>query len=136
MRKKILAIFLVVNAVQVTTAQQVLSLDSCRQMALRNNKQLGVARLNQEVALNTRKAARTKYLPKVSAMGGYEYMSKEISLLSKDQKNALNNLGGRLTSKMTGNVSSVLGEMAQQGLISAEQVQAIGQAMNQYGAAF
>ena len=31
-------------------AQRVLSLDSCRQMALRNNKQLGVSKLKQDVA--------------------------------------------------------------------------------------
>ena len=48
-------------------AQRVLSLDSCRQMALRNNKQLGVSKLKQDVAANLRKSARTKYLPHVSA---------------------------------------------------------------------
>jgi hypothetical protein len=41
------------------TAQQLLSLDSCRAMALRNNKQLGVSRLKQDVAKNLRKSART-----------------------------------------------------------------------------
>ena len=38
-------------------AQRVLSLDSCRQMALLNNKQLGVSKLKQEVAANMRKSA-------------------------------------------------------------------------------
>jgi len=66
--------------------QQLLTLDSCRAMALRNNKQLSVSRVKQDVAANLRKSARTKYLPHVSALGGYEWTSKEISLLNDDQK--------------------------------------------------
>lgn len=79
-------------------AQQTLTLDSCRAMALRNNKQLSVSRVKQEVAANLRKSARTKYLPHVSALGGYEWTSKEISLLNDDQKSSLSNLGNNLTS--------------------------------------
>ena len=78
-------------------AQQVLSLDSCRAMALRNNKQLGVAKLKQEVALNTRKAVKTKYLPKVDLLGGYEWTSQEVSLLKDSQKDMLRNLGTTAT---------------------------------------
>ena len=73
--------------------QRVLTLDSCRAMALRNNKQMGVAKMKQEVSANLRKSARTKYLPHVSALGGYVWMSREISLLDNDKKDALNNLG-------------------------------------------
>ena len=74
-------------------AQRVLSLDSCRAMALRNNKQMSVQRVKQEVAKDLRKSARTKYLPHVSAAGGYLYTSKEISLLSDESKDKLSNLG-------------------------------------------
>ena len=74
-------------------AQRVLSLDSCRAMALRNNKQMGVAKLKQEMSAYTRKATRTQYLPKVNALGGYLWMSREISILNDDQKAALSNLG-------------------------------------------
>lgn len=62
-------------------------------MALRNNKQMSVQRVKQEVAKNLRKSARTKYLPHVSAAGGYLYTSKEISLLSDESKDKLSNLG-------------------------------------------
>ena len=74
-------------------AQRVLSLDSCRQMALLNNKQLGVSKLKQEVAANMRKSARTKYLPHVSAIGSYQYTSEPISILSETQKAEFSNLG-------------------------------------------
>lgn len=62
-------------------------------MALRNNKQMSVQRVKQEVAKDLRKSARTKYLPHVSAAGGYLYTSKEISLLSDESKDKLSNLG-------------------------------------------
>ena len=80
--------------------QRLLTLDSCRAMALRNNKQMGVAKVKQEVNANLRKSARTQYLPKVNAVGGYMWMSREISLLSDDQKEALSNLGTIATSKL------------------------------------
>ena len=51
-----------------------------------------------------RKSARTKYLPHISALGGYEYTSKEVSILNDDQKEALNSLGSNLKN---GIVSSV-----------------------------
>ena len=77
-------------------AQRLLTLDSCRAMALRNNKQIGVARVKQEVNANLRKSARTQYLPKVNALGGYVWMNKEISILNDDQKSTLNNMGTNL----------------------------------------
>ena len=83
-------------------AQQLLSLDSCRAMALRNNKQLEVSRLKQGVAKNLRKAARTKYLPHVSAIGTYQHTSEEISLLNNEQKDRLSNLGTNAAAGMQG----------------------------------
>ena len=75
------------------SAQRLLTLDSCRQMALRYNKQMGVAKVKQDVAENLRKSARTKYLPHVSAIGTYQYTSREISLLNDHQKQVLPHMG-------------------------------------------
>ena len=94
-------------ATQVAGAQQLLSLDSCRALALRNNKQLSVSRVKQDVAKNIRKSARTKYLPHVTALGGYEYTSREISLLSDDVKSELSTLG----SKAVGDVQAATGSL-------------------------
>ena len=85
--------------------QTVLSLDSCRAMALRNNKQMRVAEVRRNVAANVRRAARTKYLPHVSAVGGYEHTSREISLLSDAQKSALGNLGTGLAGELQGGIA-------------------------------
>lgn len=70
-----------------------LSLDSCRALALKNNKELRAADNHQKAAGYERKAAFTKFLPHISASGTYLYTSKEISLLSDEQKGALNSLG-------------------------------------------
>ena len=87
--KKVLAIgsWLLAFGFTPAVAQQLLSLDSCRAMALRNNKQMGVQQLKQDIAANLRKSARTKYLPHVSAIGTYQFTSEEISILNNEQKN-------------------------------------------------
>ena len=77
----------------LASAQRVLTLSECRDMALNNNKQMQVSRVKQSIAANMRKSARTKYLPRVSAIGLYEFTSREVSILNDDQKQLLNSLG-------------------------------------------
>ena len=91
-------LILLAGVVMPVSAQRLLSLDSCRAMALRNNKQMSISKVKQDVATNVRKSARTKYLPHVSALGTYQYTSRQVELLSDDQKSTISNLG---TSTMT-----------------------------------
>ena len=107
-KKIVLGLWLLALGFLPAGAQRVLSLDSCRQMALLNNKQLGVSKLKREVAANLRKSARTKYLPHVSAIGTYEYTSKPISLLSAEQQAEFPQLG----TAMAGGLSLSLADMA------------------------
>ena len=81
------------GAVVPSAGQRLLSLDSCRAMALRNNKQLSVSKVKQDIAVNLRRSARTKYLPHVSALGTYMHTSEPVQLLSNDQQSTLSNLG-------------------------------------------
>ncbi len=114
MRKRFIGFFLLTAGItQTVTAQQLLSLDSCRAMALRNNKQLSVSRVKQEIAANLRKSARTKYLPHVSAMGGYVWTSKEISLLSDDQKKAATSLGTNVGTAIESKAGEMMGKVPQ-----------------------
>lgn len=99
-------------------AQNVLSLDSCRNMALRNNKQMGISRLKMEMARNVRRSARTKFLPRVNAFGGYMFTSKEFSLLSDEQKQELGNLG-TTTMSAAGQILPTIGEALSQAQIGA-----------------
>ena len=122
MIRKLCVFMFVVTSVPVSS-QRLLTLDSCRAMALRNNKQMRISDVKQDVAANVRKAARTKYLPHVSAVGTYQYTSKTVSLLSDEQKATLGSLGtttaGNLQNGLTNiantlpmeNVGAVLGMM-------------------------
>ena len=69
-----------------------LSLTECRALSIENNKELRMARLHEQGAYYQRKAAFTKYLPKISANGMYMRTGDEISLLSDEQKNTLSHL--------------------------------------------
>lgn len=114
-------------------AQRTLSLDSCRALALRNNKQLNVTRFKQEAAKNIRKAAKTKYLPKVDALGTYQYYSKEISLLDNDSKHALNHFGTNVSAIAGNNLSTLIGGLAQQGIITPAMAKQMGGLVSQIG---
>ena len=96
-------------------AQTLLSLDSCRAMALRNSKQLGVAAIKQDVAQNLRRSARTKYLPHVSAIGSYQYTSEELSLLNDQQKTSLSNIGTTAATGLQGLAGGVQQQLGQLG---------------------
>ena len=108
-----LAVSLCLFAGSRSVAQTLLTLDSCRAMALRNNKQMGITRLKQDVAHNLKQAARTKYLPHVSAIGSYQYTSEEISLLNGEQKNSLSNLGTTVAGGLEGMAGGIGQQMSQ-----------------------
>lgn len=91
--KRISGFILFIGVSIGTYAQQILTLDSCRALALTNNKELRIAAEKINVAHYEKKAAFTNYLPKISAMGTYMRTEKEISLLSDEQKGAISNIG-------------------------------------------
>lgn len=111
-------------------AQEVYSLQKCRELALQNNRQLKISNMTVDVAENTRKAAKTKYLPRVDALAGYQHFSREISLLSDDQKNTLNNLGTNTFGQLGGQIGQNLSSLAQQGVLSPQVAQQLGQLLS------
>lgn len=92
-----LIIFCLSLAFGLTASGQSLTLDSCRAMALRAGKAGEIARAEIEKARWERKAAKTNYFPKIDLTAGYMRTGDEISLLNKDQKGALSNLGTTAT---------------------------------------
>lgn len=74
-------------------AQRTLNLDSCRTLALSNNKELRMSKEKVNAAHYQQKAAFTNFFPKIDMMGAYMRTEKEISLLSDDQKSAISNIG-------------------------------------------
>ncbi len=131
--RKFILLTLMCALTATSGAQTYLSLDSCKAMALRNNKQLNISRLSKEVAKNVRKAARTKYLPKVDAMGGYLYTSKQISIISGRQRQALGSLGTSLGFEAQASVSDMLSALTQQGILTPDQAEQLGGALSQTG---
>lgn len=81
-------------------AESVFSLDSCRSMALKNNKELRIAEEKIKAAGYERKSAFANYLPGIDASGSYLYNSKDLRLVSDHQisniGNSLNTIGNAL----------------------------------------
>ena len=125
---------------------ETLSLDSCRARALRNNKQLSMAKVKKDIAENTRKSVRTKYLPHIDVTGGYMYSSRSISLLNEEQQAMLPHMGTIGSQGMMNLIgtaftpaeraagkqiaTNLLTKMTMQGLINPAEAQAL-QAMGQ-----
>lgn len=91
--KRITSLLLLLGATLSSHAQQVLTLDSCRALALANNKELRISQEKVNAAHYEKKAAFTNYLPKIDLTGGYMRTQKEISLLSDEQKQSISNIG-------------------------------------------
>lgn len=125
--KHLIGIMLAAGIAMPVAAQRTLCLDSCRAMALRNNKQVAAADVKRDMARNMRKAARTKYLPHVNAIGGYVYSSREVSILNSGQKDGLANMGTNAAAGLNGAMEN-LGA----GLTDAQK-QAIGQQLGATG---
>ena len=87
MKKKVLMLGLLsLVLVNTNAVGKSWSLDSLRARAISNNK-----------SHYTHKSATTNYLLKVSATGAYMYTSRELSLLSDEQKHTLSNIGTGLS---------------------------------------
>lgn len=87
-------ILIILSSIVFTvSAQEFLSLDSCRALAIANNKDLMISNERINSAHYQRKAAFTNYLPSLSATGAYMRNQKEFSLLNDEQKNALPHAG-------------------------------------------
>lgn len=123
-------------------AQRVLSLDSCRNMAIANNKSLLIAKERMQKAHYDRKAAFTNFLPDFSATGTYMYFSDEISLLNDGLKSALNHIGSSLQQGLTQAATPIIQHIAQtnpqlaaslQQAIQSGKLDGMSTALNQLG---
>ena len=94
--KKVFFLTFLLSFTFTVKAQSFLSLDSCRALALANNKDLLISNEKINAAHYQRKAAFTNYLPNFSATGAYMRNQKEFSLLNNDQKATLSGLGTNL----------------------------------------
>ena len=87
-----------------------MSLDSCRALAIANNKELLISGEKINAAHYQNKAAFTNYLPNFSATGAYMRNQKEFSLLNSDQKAALSGLGNSISGPLQ-QAAQVIGQL-------------------------
>lgn len=109
MKKTLILAFLLGNSLFLKS-QGILSLDSCRALAIANNKELLISNEKINAAHYQRKAAFTNYLPNFSATGAYMRNQKEFSLLSNDQKAALSGLGTSVSGPLQ-QAAGVIGQL-------------------------
>ena len=91
--KRILTMAAILMLPLTASAQQVLSLEDCRRMAIEGDKNLEQARTQVEIAGYDRKIAFANYLPEISAIGTYQYIDKNLSLISENMSETLTNAG-------------------------------------------
>ncbi|MCS2234385.1 TolC family protein [Bacteroides faecis] len=120
--KKLFLLTILLSLTFIVKAQSFLSLDSCRALALANNKDLLISNEKINAAHYQHKAAFTNYLPSFSATGTYMRNQKEFSLLNNDQKAALSGLGTNLA----GPLQQAAGIIAQLYPEIASQIPALG----------
>lgn len=128
--RRLFTCVLVLCTFHSTYAQNVLSLAQCRELALQNNRQLKISKMTADVAENTHKAAKTKYLPRVDGLAGYQHFSREASILNGKQKSALTNIGTNSVGQLGNQLGQSLSSLAQQGIISQQTAQQLGQVLN------
>lgn len=129
--KRTIALALLVLTISPIYAQRTLSLQDCRDLALENNKQIQISKLQTNIAHNVHQAAKTKYLPHVDGVGGYQHLTKEISLLSDGQKEMFNNMGTTATGALTDQMSNILTGLISQGLLTQDAATQLGQQIGQ-----
>ncbi len=96
MKKQILTLSLLLGLIPAVLPAQTLTLEDCRRMAIESNRDLEQARTKVEMAGYDRKTALANYFPNISATGVYLHNSRNLSLLSKDMSNDLQNAGNTL----------------------------------------
>lgn len=101
--KRVVLLLIAMWCVQTGNAEVVLDLDSCRALALKNNKGLQMARGKVEAAAYLKKAAFTNYLPELSAKGAYLHNQRNLSLLDGDKYLPIMNSVGSIDATVTNN---------------------------------
>ncbi len=83
--RKSLTLIVLALMCTIPAISQVVTLDSCRNMALHNNKQMRILARKVEQAGYQKDEAFAAYLPSIDFTGGYLYNSKKISMFDSDQ---------------------------------------------------
>ena len=116
-RSKILVLAMFCAMTLSVGAQQVLTLQECRDMALENNKNLKISQEKVNVASYDKKIAWANYFPTISAQGTYMHNEKKLQLLSDEKINAINTMGTTLQGDVNGFIDPLISNLMQNPLM-------------------
>lgn len=91
-------------------AQQVLTLDECKQMAIENNNELKTAQQKIKIAGYDRNIALANYFPKITATGTYMYTSRDWKLIDDDKAAEIQNAGTTLQNDVTDKMMQIMSD--------------------------
>lgn len=101
-------------------AQQVLTLQQCRDMAVQNDKNVEQAQTKVTMAEYDRKIALANYFPNIAATGTYSYNSHNISLISDDMSSQLTGLGTTVQGRINEYRENLVEQVSSQPLAAIE----------------
>ena len=130
MKRKLFAaafLLLLPLAPSAAGAAEVMTLQQCRDSAVRNNISLKMAQQKVTLAGYDRKIAMANYFPGISVSGAYMYNSRNLSLLPQEQSDMLTGLGTSLQQKYPG-IMKLMEELMSADIASS--VNAIGSEIN------
>jgi len=104
-------LFIVLMTMYSIEAQQVLTLQDCRMMALEGNRSLQISQEGVKMAGYDKKIARANYFPKISAGGSYMYNSRKLQLATDDQLYRLENAGNSAAQGLGNGITSVISDI-------------------------
>ena len=106
MKRTSLLLALLLPVLPIAAQPQRLTLDDCREMAVRADKDLDQARTRIEMAGYDRKIALANYFPNISATGAYMYNDRDIALISEEQSALLTGAGTLMQAQLEGAVGA------------------------------
>lgn len=116
MNKTILSLVFLMTFPVASGAQQLLTLEDCRRMAVSNDNGLRQSATQLEMAHYDKLAARANYFPKIGVTGAYLRNSDDLSLISDEASAALRGSGtavhAQFQGKMDGIMSAIMGNPA------------------------
>lgn len=101
-------------------AQQVLTLEQCREMAVEANRDLDQAATRLEMAGYDRKIALANYFPNISATGAYLHNNRNLSLMPENISNTLSGAGSAVQNGYAEVYQSIQGILVQNPEVAAQ----------------
>lgn len=90
--KRTFVLLLALFSTTYMQGQRTLTLEECRDLSIKNNKELQISGEKVRVAGYEKQAAATKYFPQISAMGTYMRNQKDINLMDGTTVAGLNQM--------------------------------------------